>query len=253
MALPRGRQTIVFQLMKYIYGPIKSRRLGLSLGLSLSPNKICDLDCIYCQWGSVGKTVSERKEYASVDEIISELKSWVENNPKEFKELKFVTLSGLGEPTLNTCIGELIDQARALTGASIAVITNSTLLGDASVRKGIIKADLIVPSLDAVDPQVFKQIDRPDAAVKLNEIIDGLIALRKEFGGKIWLEIMLVAGINDDERHIEELKKVIQRINPDKIQLNSPVRKTAEKDVFPVERAKLVKIKEILGSKAEIV
>jgi len=227
--------------------------MGLSLGLSLSPNKICNLDCIYCQWGSVGRTVAERKEYASPAEIISELKSWIQNNPQEFKELKYVTFSGLGEPTLNTCIGELIDQVKAITCASIAVITNSTLLGDPLVRKGLLKADLIVPSLDAVDPQIFKQIDRPNTGVKLNEIISGLVALRKEFRGKIWLEIMLVAGVNDDLRHIEELKKIIQRINPDKIQLNSPVRSTAEKNVFPVERAKLEKIKEILGDKAEIV
>jgi len=239
--------------MKYIYGPIKSRRLGLSLGLSLTANKICNLDCIYCQWGSVGRTVAERKEYASPAEIISELKTWIQNNPKEFKELKYVTLSGLGEPTLNTCIGELICQVKAITGASIAVITNSTLLGDPLVRKGILGADLIVPSLDAVDPEIFKQIDRPDSRVKLNEIIAGLAALRKEFRGKIWLEIMLVAGVNDDFGHIEALKEAVQRINPDKIQLNSPVRSTAEKNVFPVDRAKLEKIKEILGDKAEIV
>lgn len=239
--------------MKYIYGPIKSRRLGLSLGLSLSPNKICNLDCIYCQWGSVGQTVPERKEYAKVSEIVLELKSWIQNNSQEFKELKFVTLSGLGEPTLNTCIGELIDQARALTGASIAVITNSTLLGDPLVRQGILKADLIVPSLDAVQEQIFKQIDRPDRGIKLNEIIEGLVALRKEFSGKIWLEIMLVKGINDAPNHIEELKKVIQRINPDRVQLNSPVRKTAEKDVFALEKSELEKIREILGDKAEII
>lgn len=239
--------------MKYIYGPIKSRRLGLSLGLSLSPNKICNLDCIYCQWGSVGRTVAERKEYASPAEIISELKTWIQNNPQEFKELKFVTLSGLGEPTLNTCIGELIDQVKAITGASIAVITNSTLLGDPLARKGILRADLIVPSLDAVDPEIFKQIDRPNASVKLNEIIDGLVALRKEFRGKIWLEVMLVAGVNDDFGHIEALRKIIQRVNPDKIQLNSPVRSTAEKNVLAVDRVKLEKIKEIFGDKAEIV
>jgi len=239
--------------MKYIYGPIKSRRLGLSLGLSLSTDKTCDLDCIYCQWGSVGSTVSERKEYAKAFEIIAELKSWIKINPQEFKELKFVTLSGLGEPTLNTSIGEIIDQARAITGAKIAVITNSTLLGDPAVRKGIVKADLIVPSLDAVKEQIFKQIDRPNADIKLNEIIEGLIALRKEFRGKIWLEIMLVAGVNDDLQHIEELKKVIELINPDKIQLNSPVRRPAEKDISAVERSKLEKIREILGNKAEIV
>jgi len=198
-------------------------------------------------------TVSERKEYATVEEIISELKSWLLSHPQEAKELRFVTLSGLGEPTLNTRIGELISQARKATGASIAVITNSTLLGDPLVRREILEADLIVPSLDTVDPDIFKKIDRPCAAVKLDEIIEGLVALRKEFRGKIWLEVMLVAGVNDDIRHIKELNKAIQRINPDKIQLNSPVRSTAEKNVFPVERAKLEKIRDILGNKAEII
>jgi len=239
--------------MKYIYGPIKSRRLGLSLGLSLSADKICDLDCIYCQWGSVGKTVLARKEYARADEIILELKSWMQKNPKTAQELKFVTLSGLGEPTLNTCIGELIDQLKNITGLKIAVITNSTLLGDSAVRQGLLKADLIVPSLDAVDVKIFKRIDRPNAGIKLNEVIDGLVALRKEFHGQIWLEVMLVSGVNDDLGHIEELKKVIGRINPDKIQINSPVRSTAEKNVTAVDKAKLEKIKEILGDKAEIV
>ena len=198
-------------------------------------------------------TVSERKEYAGVDEIILELESWLQNNPQEAKELRFVTLSGFGEPTLNTCIGELISRLRKVTVANIAVITNSTLLGDPSVRKSILGADLIVPSLDAVDPEIFKQIDRPCAGIKLDEIINGLVALRKEFRGKIWLEVMLVSGVNDDIRHIEELNKSIQRINPDKIQLNSPVRSTAEKNVLPVEKAKLEKIKNILGDKAEII
>lgn len=239
--------------MKYIYGPIKSRRLGLSLGLSLSLDKVCNFDCIYCQWGRTPLTVSERKEYAKADEIISELKFWLQNNPQEAKKLRFVTLSGLGEPTLNTCIGELIRQVRTVTGANIAVITNSTFLGDPSVRKSILGADLIVPSLDTVDPGIFKQIDRPCAGIKLDEIIKGLVALRKEFHGKIWLEVMLVSGINDSIQHINELNKSIQRINPDKIQLNSPVRSTAEKNVLPVKRFKLEKIREILGDKAEIV
>ena len=198
-------------------------------------------------------TVSERKEYATVEEIISELQSWLSSHPQEAKDLRFVTLSGLGEPTLNTRIGELISQARKATGASIAVITNSTLLGDPLIRREILEADLIVPSLDAVDPEIFKKIDRPCSAIKLNKIIEGLVALRKEFRGKIWLEVMLVAGVNDDIRHIKELNKTIRRINPDKIQLNSPVRSTAEKNVFPVERAKLEKIRDILGNKAEII
>jgi wyosine [tRNA(Phe)-imidazoG37] synthetase (radical SAM superfamily) len=239
--------------MKYIYGPIKSRRLGLSLGLSLSPDKTCDLNCIYCQWGRTKETVVIRKEYAKIEEIIAELESWMRENPQTTKEIKFVTLSGLGEPTLNTRIGELIGRVKKITGSRIAVITNSTLLGDPLVRKALLEADLIAPSLDAVDEKIFKQIDRPHAAVKLDEIIAGLVALRKEFRGKIWLEVMFIRGVNDARQHIEQLKKVIQRINPDKVQLNSPVRSTAEKNVLPVDKAKLEKIKEILGDKAEII
>ncbi len=239
--------------MKYIYGPIKSRRLGLSLGLSLTADKICDLDCIYCQWGSAGKTVLERKEYVKAGQIIQELEAWMQKHPREAKELEFVTLSGLGEPTLNTCIGELITRVKEVTGSKIAVITNSTLLGDPQVRRGLLKADLIVPSLDAVDPRLFKQIDRPHAGIELSRIIEGLVALRQEFAGLIWLEVMLVAGINDGLDHIRELKKVIDRVNPDRIQLNSPVRKTAESNVFPVEKTKLEEIRKILGDKAEII
>jgi wyosine [tRNA(Phe)-imidazoG37] synthetase (radical SAM superfamily) len=239
--------------MRYIYGPIKSRRLGLSLGLSLSKDKICDLDCIYCQWGSVGKTVLERREYALIDEIILDLKSWLRQNPKEAKALKFATLSGFGEPTLNIGIGELINRVKEITGLKIAVITNSTLLGDPLVRKQLLKADLIVPSLDAVNQKIFNKIDRPNEGIKLAKIIEGLVALRKEFKGQIWLEVMFVSGVNDDLQHIAELKKVITRINPDKIQLNSPVRSTAEKNVFAVNREKLVKIKNILGRKAQII
>ena len=239
--------------MKYIYGPIKSRRLGLSLGLSLSKDKVCNFDCIYCQWGSVGKTFSKRKGYAKVENIILELKSWMRKYPRQNKDLAFVTLSGLGEPTLNTHIGELIDRIKEITPAKIAVITNSALLGNADVRKQLLKADLIVPSLDAVDPEIFKEIDRPDSAINLDDIIRGLISLSQEFKGKIWLEIMFVAGVNDDLKHVQALKKVIQRINPDKIQLNSPVRTTAEKNVLVVKRSKLESIGKILGNKAEII
>ncbi len=237
----------------YIYGPIKSRRLGLSLGLSLSASKVCNFNCIYCQWGDIAPTVCQRFEYAGVAQIIAELKSWMLNHLPETKALKFVTLSGLGEPTLNTNIGELIKEVKKIIPAKVAVITNSTLLNDPLVRQAILGVDLIVPSLDAVDEEIFKQIDRPHQGIKLENIISGLIALRKEFAGQIWLEVMLVSGVNDDWGHIEKLKTIIDQINPDKIQLNSPVRSTAEQNVASVEREKLEKMREFFGAKAEIV
>jgi len=240
-------------VLKYIYGPIKSRRLGLSLGLSLSPVKTCNLNCIYCQWGRTAETVSERREYADPDEIIAELRSWLRENPKTAKRLKFVTFSGLGEPTLNTQIGRLIKQVGKVVSCRIAVITNSTLLGNPLVRRALLGADLVVPSLDAVDEKIFRRIDRPHPAIKLDNIISGLVAFSKEFRGKLWLEIMLVSGVNDNIRHINKLKEVIRSVNPDKVQLNSPVRKTAEENVLPVPRVKLERIKRILGDKAEII
>jgi len=239
--------------MKYIYGPVKSRRLGFSLGITLTPYKICTFDCVYCQLGKTTKTTKERKEYLQIKEIIDELRVWLQTNSEETKSLNYITLSGSGEPTLNIKIGELIAQIKKLTPVAIAVITNSSFFSDPNIRRELLATDLILPSLDAVNPEVFSKIDRPCPDIKIEDIIEGLIGLRKEFRGKIWLEVMLVKGLNDDIRQIKKLKEVIDKINPDKIQLNSPVRSTAEPNIFAVEKSKLGKIKEILGEKCEII
>jgi len=239
--------------MRYIYGPVQSRRLGLSLGVSLTPHKVCDFDCLYCQLGRTTKLSGARDEYVKIADILEELKSWFLNNPEEAKALSYVTLAGSGEPTLNLRIGELISEIKKLAPVKVAVITNASLLNDFSVRNALLAADLIVPSLDAVVPEVFLALNRPSPDIKLEDIIAGLIALRREYRGQIWLEVMLVKGVNDDIRYIKRLKEAVERINPDKIQLNSPVRSTSENDVLPVNKAKLGKIKELLGDKAEIV
>ncbi|MFA4888366.1 MAG: radical SAM protein [Candidatus Omnitrophota bacterium] len=239
--------------MKYIYGPLNSRRLGLSLGVSLVPYKICNFDCIYCQLGSTKHLAAEPKAYLAPQEVIAEFKLWLENNSQEAEKLDYITISGAGEPTLNSAIAEVISQIKKLAAKPIAVITNASLLGNPQIRVQLLEADLVVPSLDTVLPRVFQEINRPHQAIKIEEIIEGLVNFRKEFRGKIWLEVMLVSGANDDIRQIKKLKEIIQRINPDKIQLNSPVRATAEKNILPVNKAKLEKIKEILGDNAEII
>ena len=239
--------------MKYIYGPLASRRLGMSLGVSLTPYKVCSFDCVYCQLGKTGEKTLRRKEYFPIKDILVELKAWRKTHPAQLRDIDCITLSGSGEPTLNRGIAELIRGIKKLTSIPVAVITNASLLSDPLVRKGLLNADLIVPSLDAVSPEVFTRIDRPHKKIKIEQVIAGLAALKKEFQGKIWLEVMLVRGINDDLRHIGRLKEAIARINPDKIQLNSPVRATAEPGLLAVPRAKLEKIKAILGAKCEIV
>lgn len=239
--------------MKYIYGPLKSRRLGLSLGITLTPYKICTFDCIYCQLGRTTEKTKEAKEYISVGEIVNELNLWLQNNTLEAKNLNYITLSGSGEPTLNIKIDQLIAQIKRLTAIPLAIITNASLLSEASVRRALLGAGLIVPSLDAATAEIFTKINRPHENAKIEGIINGLIELRREFKGHIYLEVMLVKGINDRITHIRKLKDIIDRINPDKIHLNSPVRVTAEKDVLAIDKRKLKKFQEILGEKCEII
>ena len=223
------------------------------MGLSLTEHKTCNLDCLYCQLGKTTDRVNERREYVKIQDILSELGLWLDNNPKEAKELSYITLSGAGEPTLNSGLGKLISGVKKLSDVKIAVITNAILLKDPKVRSELTGVDLIVPSLDAVIPQIFAKIDRPHPEIKLEEVIEGLVALRKEFRGKLWLEVMLISGVNDDIEHIMNLKEVTDRINPDKIQLNSPVRTTTEPGLRLVTRNKLEQIMEILGAKCEII
>jgi len=239
--------------MKYIYGAVRSRRLGWSLGVTLTPYKICSFNCVYCQLGETTEKTRERKEYIMPQEIINELNSWLESNDSEAKNLNYITLSGAGEPTLDIQIGQLIAQIKKITAIPIAVITNASLLNLDLVRQALLGADLIVPSLDAATPEVFAKIDRPEENIKIEDIINGLIELRKEFRGKIWLEVMLVKGINDNLTHIRKLKEIIDKINPDKIHLNSPVRTTAKENILAVDKKKLEKFKEILGDKCEII
>jgi wyosine [tRNA(Phe)-imidazoG37] synthetase (radical SAM superfamily) len=240
-------------LMRYIYGPVKSRRLGSSLGITVTPCKVCSFGCVYCQLGRTTLQTLEIKEYIKAEEIIRELNFWLQNNAEAAQVLNYITFSGSGEPTLNSQIGHLIAEIKKITPVPVAVITNASLLSNPQVRRSIGLADLIIPSLDAATPEVFARVNRPHESLKLAEIIQGLISLRKEFSGKIWLEVMLVRGINDDLRQIKKLNQIIEEIKPQKIQINSPVRSTSEPNILAVDKTKLEKIKEILGEKCEII
>ncbi|MBN1913959.1 MAG: radical SAM protein [Candidatus Omnitrophica bacterium] len=239
--------------MKYIYGPVNSRRLGLSLGVSLTPHKTCSFNCVYCQLGLTHDPTAERREYLPVEEIFDELQSWLSDYPRQAEELSYITLCGAGEPVLNSGISRLIQKIKKTSRIPLAVITNASLLNAPFLREEILGADLIVPTLCAATEKVFQRINRPNQAVSLINIIDSLVELRQEFSGKIWIEVMLVKGFNDDLRQIKKLKEAIDKISPDRIHLNSPVRATAEPEVKPVSSAKLKKIKAIFGEKCEII
>lgn len=235
---------------KYIFGPVPSRRLGRSLGVDLVPYKTCSFDCIYCDLGKTTcKTVS-RQPFVSPEEIRRELELAL---PILEKRPDYITLSGSGEPTLNKNIGEIIRKIKEVTSIPIAVLTNGSLLFRDEVRKNILQADFVLPSLDAITPALFEYINRPHSSLRIEEIVLGLIQFRKQYRGQIWLEILFCRGVNDGKEEVEKLKEVIERVVPDRIQINTSVRPPAENFVFPLTLKQLENIKEKLGNKAEVV
>ncbi len=233
----------------HIYGPVPSRRLGFSLGIDLLPYKICSLDCIYCQLGTTKRKTVQRKKYFSEDVILQQIRKVLDSGQR----IDYITFSGSGEPTLTSSLGSLIKKIKKTTPIPVAVLTNSTLLTKKSVREALLHADLVVPSLDAATQEVFDRINRPYPSLKIQEIIDGLKKFRREFKGLIWLEILLVKGINDSPSHIQKLKEVINEIHPERIHLNTVVRPPAENFARPLSLPELKSIKKIFGKKAEII
>jgi wyosine [tRNA(Phe)-imidazoG37] synthetase (radical SAM superfamily) len=233
----------------YIFGPVPSRRLGLSLGVDLVPRKVCTLDCIYCQVGRTTDHRVERGDFVPVDEVLAELERTLPAVPRP----DYITISGSGEPTLNVRLGEVIDRIRRLTDVPVAIITNGTLLADPAVRRDAAKADLVVPSLDAGDEETYQKINRPTRGLTLEALVEGMAAFRREFTGQLWLEVFLAEGVNESDEQVDKIGRLIERIGPDRIQLNTATRPTAEADVRPLSPERLAEIARRLGGKAEVV
>lgn len=226
--------------MRYIFGPVKSRRLGVSLGIDVIPFKLCSFNCVYCECGATTHLTAEVKEYIPADDIIRELDAVLSKSP----ELDVVTFSGSGEPTLNSGIGKIIKHLKMnYPQYKVAVLTNSTTLRIPEVRRSIIQADLIVPSLDAASEDVFNRMMKPAPGINVNEIIEGLISLRRDFSGEICLEIFIIEGINDTPSELKLLREASEKISPDEIHLNSLDRPGTEKWVKPVSPERMQEIK----------
>ena len=191
----------------------------------------------------------KRKAYYPLSEILSQIKKILRSEQR----IDYITFSGSGEPTLNSAIGKLIKEIKKITTIPVAVLTNSSLLSFKSVREALRAADLVVPSLDAATQEIFVKINRSDPEIKIEKIIEGLKKFRQEFKAKIWLETMLVKGVNDSPTHLRKLKEVIEEINPDKIQLNTVVRPPAEKFARSLSLEDLERARKILGEKCEII
>jgi wyosine [tRNA(Phe)-imidazoG37] synthetase (radical SAM superfamily) len=213
------------------------------------PLKVCTLDCVYCQLGRTSEKTIERKEYAPVGPVLAELKERLAEGVKP----NFITISGSGEPTLNSKLGEIVDGIRKITDIPVAILTNGTLLCRADVRKDCAKADVVMPSLDAGDDECFRKINRPHRDISIESLIEGLCAFRKEFAGRIWLEVFFVEGLNTDSVQIAKIRAAVERIRPDKVQLNTAVRPAAEPQIKRVTAEKLQNIAAQLGKNCKVI
>ena len=234
---------------KYLYGPVPSRRLGRSLGIDIMPVKICTLDCIYCQVGKTTNKTIERAEYTPIEPIIAELKEAISNN----LQADYITIAGSGEPTLNSNLGKIIDEIKKITNIPVAIVTNGTLLYRDDVRDDCKKADIVLPSLDAGDDETFDKINRPHMDISIEKLISGLSQFRKDYSGQIWLEVFLLESINTDDKQIAKINAVIQEICPDKVQLNTAVRPTIEKNIHKLSEKKLQEIASKIGNNCEVI
>jgi wyosine [tRNA(Phe)-imidazoG37] synthetase (radical SAM superfamily) len=239
----------IFLDMKYVFGPVPSRRLGMSLGVDIVPFKTCTFDCVYCQLSVTTKKSVDRDDFVPVDDVLAEIKEVIESG----KHVDFITFSGSGEPTLNSKLGEMIRRVKAFTDTPIAVITNGSLLYKKDVRDDLNEADLVVPSLDAISDASFSKVNRPHNDITAKMLIDGLRKFAHNYRGKLWLEIMIVKGINDNRDELKQIADIIREFRLDKIQLNTVVRPPAEDFAMPLTLVEMHEIAGLFDDRVEVI
>jgi wyosine [tRNA(Phe)-imidazoG37] synthetase (radical SAM superfamily) len=233
---------------RFVYGPVASRRLGRSLGVDLIPFKTCPYDCIYCQLGATTEHTRMRRRFVPIETIVTEVRTALERHRPDF-----ISLAGSGEPTLYEGLGALIEALHGVTDVPVALLTNGALFGDPAVRMEAGRADLVIPSLDAGDENLFAAVNRPVAGLSLEEVVEGLAAFRRAYRGRIWLEVMVTAGLSDGPDAIAAIARQARRLAPDKIQLNTPVRPAAVAGVIPVAPERLEALASAFCPKAEVI
>ena len=233
---------------KRVFGPVLSKRLGNSLGIDVIPHKTCSYNCIYCQLGSEENTITDLKNYYSVDEIIYELKEALLNN----KNIDYITFTGSGEPTLYKDLKKLIYEIKQITDIPVCIITNGSLLYKQEMRSNLLLADLVIPSLDAGNEDAFKLIDNPNKEIDFDKMVEGLIEFKKVFKGKYWLEIFLLKDINDNEDELDDIIKIVNKIKPDRIQLITATRRVANEKAKALTDEELKKIKKYFKARCDI-
>lgn len=236
--------------MGYVYGPVPSRRLGNSLGIDPIPMKTCNWNCVYCQLGRTRRLARERRPYIRAVEILTEVEAALQQRRSE--EIDWITVVGSGEPTLNSEIGEIIRGIKGMSSIPVAVITNGSLLTEPEVREELSQADAVMPTLDAGTEELYRRINRPRRSLTVERQIEGLRRFREEFTGSLWIEVMLVAGLNDTEEELTALAERLRRIGPDRIDLSHPERPPCEPWVEPTDREGQLRALAILGEAARV-
>ncbi len=229
---------------RFVYGPVPSRRLGRSLGISPIPLKTCTYDCVYCQLGRTSQQTIVRRDFFAPGEIAQEIRSVLASHADD---ADYVTFVGEGEPTLCRSLGSLIQVVKKTTELPVAVITNGSLLHRDDVRRDLVQTDVVMPSLDAADVRTFRQINRPHGMLRIADVVTGMIQFRRMFDGLIWVEVMLVRGVNDGEGALLGIRRALEQIEPDRVFVNFPIRPPAEGWAEPPDAEGLVRARAILG------
>ncbi len=232
----------------YAYGPVPSRRLGKSIGVSPIPAKTCSYSCVYCQLGRTNHLQVKRESFFPKEDIFADIQKTVKNS-----NVDYITFVGDGEPTLCKDLGWLIDKCKKNFDIPIAVITNGSLLFKAEVQKDLQNADVVMPTIDAGTEEIFRKINRSHQNISYEKMIKGIIDFRKEFTGEIWAEVMLVKEVNDSEKSLKDIKIQLNKINPDRIYITTPVRPPAEKWAIPPKPEKILQAQTILNNTFNIV
>ncbi|MCF8142594.1 MAG: radical SAM protein [Deltaproteobacteria bacterium] len=234
---------------KYLFGPVPSRRFGRSLGIDLTPYKTCSLDCVFCQLGRTTDKTIERREYVNIQEVLAELEEWLETDGVA----DYITLSGSGEPTLHERFGDVLALIREKSEIPSLLLTNGTLLHLPEVRKAAAQASIVKVSLSAWDQASFGWVNRPHAELRFEELISGQKAFRREYTGRLWMEVFLISGRNAMPGDVRKIAALAEEIGPDRIQLNTAIRPAAEDFAVPVSKERMMELTHLFHPPAEII
>jgi wyosine [tRNA(Phe)-imidazoG37] synthetase (radical SAM superfamily) len=233
-----------------IYGPVPSRRFGLSLGIDVTPHKRCTFDCVYCQLGPTAFQVAEPADFFTVEEVVADVEEALEQGPTP----DVLTFAGSGEPTLYRPLGALIDRLREVADIPILMITNSSLFWREEVAEAVSKVDILAPSLDAGDAGTYARINRPHAEISYERLLDGLRRVTHGFAREIRLEVMLLRDVNDDEESLRAIAARLEEIRFDQVDVNTPVRPPVpERNALPCDEGVLARALELFGPTARAI